>query len=264
MNIVFETSILFSENFPDISIELKQFFEAINILEFNLYIPKIALKELEQLYIKDVLKQINQINKSYNKLKPYAQEQIFIKLPDEDYLIAVYEKNVMDLLEKYNIKVIESPSLITNDLIEKAIKYSPPFKEDDKGFKDALILESILLYASDKRLNSIILVSGDKIFNSEEIKEDAKKNNINLIIMESLEQVNNYISQHVNKTVREFRKKEEKEVISALNLIRDDIDNYLKGNLEISFLDIFDLGLSGTLQRITNAKLKNIISAVGR
>lgn len=261
MNIVFETSILVSENFPDISIDLKQFFETANILKLDLYIPKIVLRELEQLYIENVFKQINQINKSYKELKPYAQEQIFIKLPDVDYLISVYEKNVMGLLEKYNIKVIEIPSLITNDLIEKAIKYIPPFKKDDKGFKDALILESILLHASNNRLNSIILVSGDKIFNSGEIKEYAEKSNINLIIMESLEQVKDYIYQFIDKALREMREQEEKKAISALTLIRDDIDIYLKDNLEISSIDIFDLGLSGTLQRITNSKLKNIISA---
>lgn len=99
-----------------------------------------------------------------------------------------YEKYIREGLE-YEIEElgnrdvkIEIIALDTNfdfnKLVKRAIKKNPPFegkdKVSDKGFKDAVLWET-LLYYKEKEVNrdeKIILYSNDKIFDQEKILEE--------------------------------------------------------------------------------------------
>jgi len=67
-------------------------------------------------------------------------------------------------------------------LIDKAVRRIPPFEGKDKGFKDAMIIESVIEYPVSTKTNNFVFVSSDKIFEDEAIAIVAKSKGIVLVL----------------------------------------------------------------------------------
>src|SRR4030042_3721566 len=99
-NIVFDTSALMSENFPDLSAAFRQLSEFAETLEIKLYIPDIVLQELQQKFIDRTFDSINKIRGEHKKLKKFVQEKINIVFPEMDALALAYKQQVESLILK--------------------------------------------------------------------------------------------------------------------------------------------------------------------
>lgn len=147
----------------------------------KLVIPQLVISELRKQQIDDCSDTV----KDLRKIKVTSQA---IELPQD------YEKtcdeifdNTLDSLHDGTVKIDIAPyppNEALQGLIQRAVSKQPPFegkdKESDKGFKDALIWESLLeykkrcakdvlvLYSKDKRITDSFLVKEYKeIFNEE-------------------------------------------------------------------------------------------------
>jgi hypothetical protein len=110
----------------------------------NFFIPEISFKEWVELHKNETDILINQIKRTYPQLQRNLQiEPLKFELPK------VSEAIVQSAMEKYineaEIKVIQTPQNIQiKNLIEMSIRHIAPFAEKDKGFKDTLILSTII------------------------------------------------------------------------------------------------------------------------
>lgn len=258
-NVVFDTEALFSENFPEMSASFRKLIELAGKLNIRLYIPEIVIRELEQKFIDGTEKSINGINSEYQKLKKIVQQKIDLSIPNLEVLKEVYVTEVQNLIKNNKLIIIPIPPANIGALIDKAVKRVPPFEGKDKGFRDAMIIESIIEYGVNNKIKTFVFISLDKIFEHEIVAKNARSKGIELYLQKRIKDINEKIFELVDQKLQEVIKEREKRALIFLKTQEDEINKYLKTNFEISEYDIGDL--SGLPLSMIEAKLVNIESA---
>ena len=142
----------------------------------KLVIPQLVISELRKQQIDDCSDTV----KDLRKIKVTSQ---VIQLPQD------YEKtcdevfdNTLDSLHDGTVKVDVAPyppNEALQGLIQRAISKQPPFegkdKESDKGFKDALIWESLLEYKKRNKKDVLVLYSKDKRITDSFLEKEYKE-----------------------------------------------------------------------------------------
>lgn len=140
----------------------------------EILLPRIVINELIQ---QQILGYNNEIEKIKNKKFP-----CFSVETHQDY--EKYLENILS--ERLNFYTLDKAIKITilpypqansfNYIIDRAIKKKPPFegleKISDKGFKDAVLWETILEYKKQYTDKAIVLCSNDGKFHSEDLRTE--------------------------------------------------------------------------------------------
>ena len=150
---------------------LDKYYKIIRTIELNsleeqvkIFFPEIVLLELlyhHKLRIEKKLSELNQLKKSFKNISD-------VNINGLDEFDISEHFNI--LKEKYyeELDIIEIPLSI--DLLEKLIGMSldkiPPFEKEksDKGFKDAILLISVMEYARSNHFDKYVIFSKDKVF----------------------------------------------------------------------------------------------------
>lgn len=186
--IIFDTNVLFRnyDRYADFThfsfssaldhiieeIEKRDIYDVVTIL-----IPKVVWQEMRQHNIEQYNKKLSEIQGTYSKFKfPFHTFEGEDKNYEEflDNQIKEYKKDL-----KTKMVTIEELSGPTRDcyysLVKRAYDKRPPFegkdRKSDKGFKDALLWESILQYKKKNPDKNIILYTNDVMF-SDELKQE--------------------------------------------------------------------------------------------
>lgn len=128
----------------------------------KLVIPQLVISELRRQQIDDC----SEVVRTLRKIKVTNQ---VIELPqDYEKICDLIFDETLDRLHDGTVKVDVAPyppNEVLQGLIQRAISKDPPFegkeKESDKGFKDALIWESLLDYKRLNPKNILVLYSRD-------------------------------------------------------------------------------------------------------
>ncbi len=191
--VVFDTNILFHSydkkgDFTKFSFNhtFENVVEMINQLDIYrqvvLVIPAVVWNEMKQQIIEAHNDKIREFR---NKISKFKFPEITVKdQGDTDYNI--YITSVIDhykeTLSTDINKVIELPIASENryqSIVKRAFGKQPPFegkeKKSDKGFKDALLWESIIEFTTEHNYSNIIYYTNDNVFNCELEKEFSKQ-----------------------------------------------------------------------------------------
>lgn len=91
-----------------------------------------------------------------------GEKKVLIQHCDEAQLLGSVEQCCRTQLESLGLRPVPNANPDLNGLIRLAVNKSPPFQDEDRGFKDTIILESILSHAVQENLSEILVVSADK------------------------------------------------------------------------------------------------------
>jgi len=159
---------------------LKKYDDAVSMIEINdivdyveIFIPEVVLLELANQHW-------DKINNRINNLKKLGEEfekvyNIEIKIHEDFNPKTHIEKIKDEIFENVNcIPVPENRETLFNEIFKMSLDKMPPFEQNgDKGFKDALILLSIIYFAKNREDTEYIFFSQDKIFkNNKDILEE--------------------------------------------------------------------------------------------
>lgn len=182
VNIFFDTNILYTsgdKGYDFSAFKLSSRFEnivdKIEVLNYSdevrILLPQVVFEELKK-------QQVDEYENKYKELKTLVNQfkslpNVTLELKDINYeeYLSKQKDLFIDKLGNYQIKVetLGHPSNDRfNNLIHRAYTKKAPFegvdKKSDKGFKDALLWESILEFAEKNNGNEFILYSCDKKF----------------------------------------------------------------------------------------------------
>lgn len=182
--VVFDTNILFKQynkrgNFKEFSFN-STFQNVIDMVnEFDIYehvsliIPDVVWNEMLEQEIKNHNEKLIEFKEKVDK---YEFPEVKIKIDNINYRnyletrISEYKKSI----QKNVNKIIGLPLPTKNrydSIVGRAFAKKPPFegkdKKSDKGFKDALLWESILEFAQSNDGANLVFYTNDKIFSSE-------------------------------------------------------------------------------------------------
>lgn len=242
--IIIDSNILFKRNYTDYSVfYLAKIYDDVvgkiqlnNVEEhFEVLIPEIAINELYRQQVehyndsiktlqtlKDKVNQIYEINIEVDSNFDYEK---FLKRKKEEYIKAKDVK-VLPICSKNRFE----------NIVIRALEKRPPFlgktKESDKGFKDALIWESILDFA-EKNNGDFIFLTSDKGFDEDLIAEfyDLVESHMKVIKKDDLNQLDKIIEEISNNQqaeknityINNYLENIKKELIS--DVIRKDFQN---------------------------------------
>ncbi len=234
------------------------------IEHITIAIPDVTWNELYHQRIQAFNKKNNELEKLLGTFKfPHIQYEI----STFDYKVYLNEQiNIFKKkLSNYSIKIIsiDLPSETRfQSIVRRAFSKRPPFegidKKSDKGFKDALIWESLLEFKAKYSKCKIILYSRDGLFNDVLSEEYKNLFSDNLILLNNEDDVKTQVAE-VQKSVNHLRKLDRDVVkyydelrsLVDYDLIKDVIfETELFKNFGSQIYDVSD---------ISKAKIKNVI-----
>ncbi|MBJ6364544.1 DUF4935 domain-containing protein [Staphylococcus hominis] len=255
--IIMDTNYLHLRDFKDYSkfelhtkyIDVQGRIERMDVTSlFKILIPEIVLEELKQQQLAKFREDFDNLNTLSNKFNNY---NIFnIELPEE----LDYEKYLSQKLSEYKSRnSIETIKLkrdkdTFNKIINKSIFKLPPFEgktsQSDKGFKDALIWETILEFAQINP-GQYYFLTADKRFEDKLKKEFnnlCKNSEIEFIPTKDLPDINQIIDNSSEEKInKEKFKRLEDALLTLLPNILDTLKNKTLNNITINNIPNYNI-----------------------
>ncbi|GAB6055545.1 hypothetical protein JCM15415_08610 [Methanobacterium movens] len=211
--IILDTNILqkgkkAKNDFSELSLDI--YYDSMNMIELNditdqlsVYIPEIVLLELSSHTLDRINDRINQLNEICAEFEHISG----INIEGHD---SFDSKTHIDRIKDFtlrNVNYIDIPedwSTLFDKVLEMALYKVPPFErgkgKSDKGFKDAIILLSLVEFAKEEDYTDFVVFSKDQAFKKNEaiLREFFhNETNKNLEIQQN-DNVTDYISNKYN------------------------------------------------------------------
>lgn len=220
-----------------------------NNLNHTIYIPEVVIDE----FVKQYKEEVDECTKLYNsslkkliKLKMMDPKSGLINSSYRDF-----EKKVYERLKELNVKVLDYPKTDHKTIVLKELYKKKPFKDSKKGYRDALIWESVKQFSkglkdSDKLIfisentNDFAVKGGGQLH--EDLEVDLTNAGINMKFVVYISRVDKYIediivkeSQQINLalgSLKETGKIEDLDVMENLEIYftKDSLNVYIKGD----------------------------------
>lgn len=179
-----------------------KFLDSINkILEFKLYIPEIVRLEMINHYIvtyEKIIIEIEEMKDNIVNLKRLFNDYITsynldLQFKNKNYE-EIIEESINEELKKHKIEEARFPRQSLERLVGKAINYEVPFRSSnsgsDIGFKDAVLLETVLENSPFSEDKTIVLFTGDGDFDDVLNLDESK----HIKIIKNFKEFEEYIS----------------------------------------------------------------------
>lgn len=166
--VFFDTNFLRKKNIDDFSkfnfgTQFEDFIDFLGTNDvvdyYKINISEITMEELKKQINDKYKEELLKLKESYNKFKNVHN----IKF-DEDASIKydeILKKLMRDYIEIYNINIVKTKNISLQNILNRAINKNKPFVGEngnsDKGFKDAVLWESIIEYAKRTENKRFIL-----------------------------------------------------------------------------------------------------------
>lgn len=262
--IYFDTDALVSAGFALDQPWLTELRSVANKYGISLFVAAVTIEEWRYRFANHLDKLVNQIRSSVRSMTKYGFDSFGIDpqqlpLPEK----AAVNEYVVRLFNNADIATIPTPELELSSLIFESIHSMTPFEEGDKGFRDTIILESILQHAKAEQSDRIMIVSRDKaILNSRDrfsndspsaifVRPDEAQD----CLRERANQENTAYIEHRDNRLHEFVQANREPVLQFLRLSQFDVtDWWLRGSLG-------DKDYAGNIKEIRRIEPKEITGA---
>lgn len=228
--IYIDTNILLQlpQNFE--SAEFERLKNLCDVFRISIVIPETVLKELTNKRKITVLDGKQNIDTSISKMEPFTSIHPLINwsIQEKDILLDV-EKTISNTIEKHNIKVVKTPDIDTNRLVDMAINQESPFRKEGRGFCDTVILFSILENAVQTRSSYHLFVSANKKdFDTEKVSKIADSFKIELQVVETLSDAVKILEQSFDELYTKFIDKQSNTAKLFLETQKQSISEFIK------------------------------------
>lgn len=145
MKVVLDTNIIFSD-FHLKGAKIKNLCESVKSTGDSVYIPAVVVDESINKYREKAQECKLKIDRSISDFKRLTGKEVEDS-PISDEFISIeakeYAENFKKQLRKLEIKIIPYPSTSHKELVKRDLARKKPFQESGKGYRDALIWESV-------------------------------------------------------------------------------------------------------------------------
>lgn len=201
-------------------------------LDITIAIPEIVAKEWMHYYIEERVKtNIEEFENMERKLKSdiTAKEDVTISI-NKEKILSDLEQYLLDRLKKEEIKIIKTPKIEMDLLIDRAVRKNKPFKDEDVGFKDTIILITLLDYANKFPEDGHLFITDDAVFHEDEIKKLALEKKMDLIILKSVQDANEYLRTYLREALKGIMERRSRNLNNFLMEQKTKIIDYIKQN----------------------------------
>lgn len=250
-------------------LELKNWAEQ---LKTEIAIPEVVMMEWHHDYQENLDKKTNQTSNNLKEIEILlGLKQKSFKLPDN------YKTLLARMLAKkmgqFGIKILPTPQNISlNEFVKMAAFKIRPFEEKgEKGFRDTIILYTILEDMKNKKFKNAVFITKDGIFLHVDVQAIVKKYGVNLDILGSFDEASTHIQGVMDEKVKQLIEEDKQRLVNFVKSHKEDIFKFIKETAEISEDFITKGGflsskteIFGKVENILNFEPVEIEGAFGR
>lgn len=113
------------------------------ILGHKVYIPEVVIYEVVKQYNEIVKEHINSFNKALKKLSELSSYPIIQTSIDGQKIVSNYRNELGNRIKQLGIGIIPYPNTAHKVMVARELERKEPFKDSTKGYRDALIWDSV-------------------------------------------------------------------------------------------------------------------------
>jgi len=243
-----ETSVLFQLPTDVITADLLRLKELCRLLMIPIVIPRVALDEWIATRKKDFLEKIESYENSRKKIINLNEKYlIHAELPpfdslifptDEETILNDIEKMLLSYLKNIEVIIAETPNIPLDHLLKMSINKIRPFEEKkEKGFRDSVILLTVLEFARKSPQGLHILVTNDGAYDHEDVYKRASSGNVKIVIKKSITDAIKYLNEFISETLKEYDKARAANLEDFLRSNKNKINEFIRG--QKAFINLF-------------------------
>ncbi len=232
-------------------------------LKFEIVISRVSWMEFlkeRKAQVSECINRIRRLQSSLEKLgqNPKELNAIENRVIDLDQNLAtVFEKKLANL----EIRILPLAKSDLEDLLRMSIESIPPFEDShEKGFRDSLIMFSILEAIRNHPEKNALLVSNDKLL-TEAILARQREYDTKISVVSDIGGAVAHFWGWVDGVIRNLRNKEKQEARDLLLKYRSEIEKAVDGIREFSVFDLPTSLLGGYVERILSLTFNDVNSA---
>ena len=143
------------------------------ILGHEIFIPEVVIDEIVKQYDEKAEEYINSFNKALKKLSDLSTSPITQTPIDAKGFISNYRNELNNRIKQLGIGIIPYPNTRHKIMVERELGKKKPFKDSTKGYRDALIWDSVMEHTQKYSSNCgiIFLTANSKDFANKDKKD---------------------------------------------------------------------------------------------
>jgi predicted nucleic acid-binding protein len=232
--VYFDTSVLRSIRFTLDDERISKFLDICRKSQVSLWVPDIVVTELASYYYREIQELKVSIEKACRRLniyQPLTSTSIGkVETPTADF------NNIKEKLIKYceesGITCIPNAECDIGKLSTDAALRRTPFDESGRGFRDAVILETVFVHARSQRKKPILILSKDGDFKEVDLQSRGKKSGIEVHRVATLEDAGQLINKRYMDDFWSWIKERQDKVVVLAEKDREAIFNYVRDNFK--------------------------------
>lgn len=205
----------------------------------NLRIPLFTVRLCVDEYLFDKAGEIevglHQLEARIKDVAPYVLEPPKISLPpDVEAIVAELEPRVLSSLTRHGVEVVANAEVPQDTLVMMSVRKTRPFEEKrEKGFRDTIILYSVLEHAKACGFDSIVLVALDKVFGHSDVQAIAEGLGVTLNVAQTPEEAVAVLEEFQSKELVVWLARRKSILAKFLRSQSDVILAYVRNNVQI-------------------------------
>jgi hypothetical protein len=262
--IIIESTALFQLGWQLEHVDFSDLLQWRKLLKSDIAVSRVSWLEFLRERKKQVAESLVRVRQLRSSLEKLGQDATGLKTIEErlaeldETLVSVFEEK----LSKLGIQILPLANTDLESLLQMAVENVPPFEQsNEKGFRDSLIMFSILdVLRGHPELNALI-VSNDKLFTLGILAKQGDYGTVVNVVTDLKEAVA-YISGFVSQVVRALRSKEKQEAKELLLKYRPEIVKAVSEIRELSYFDLPSAAVSGGhVEQVLSLKFDDVDSA---
>jgi hypothetical protein len=242
---------------PTPSAQLLQVMNQAEKLGFPLCLPEVVIQELEGHWIRELVEEWSGANGQIGNLNKKARSVVrFDKLPalpGHDQLRSELRALVADFNKRF--RIVPTTQRPLAEFVSLAITRGATFKDEGRGFQDAVILCSVVDDMTTNGFAGAFIVTQDGAFKSSGAAALAGAAGVTLKVVTTLDELEGLLREHFNAIVRDYYDQEHRELMEALKQRMSDLETYIVENLTVA---PGDLQVAGTVKKIESLQVVSI------
>jgi hypothetical protein len=231
--VYFDTSILRQHSFSSLKQGLARFLKARETYPFDCFVPEAALREWAAHVARVLDERVTAMAAAVKNLRKVDSSLLWeYSAPwgrdSKAYARSLLEKEVLAA----SLSVVPTPAVDVERLLTMSIDVEAPFDKAGRGFRDAVILETVLNHARG-RFSSILLVSADNDF-SEQALEAVSVESFTIRRARDLNHALELINEKYLASVRAMNRTAQEEFLAYLRHHREEFLRSLRYELRPS------------------------------
>lgn len=160
MRIVLDTCVI-CRDFRMSKSAFRVFLDGLSRAGYSLHIPKLVCDEVLNKYAEELRSRADGIGRAIAKLERFTGHEFGRPLSDADLqdLLNEYTELLNAKFTAVQTDFLDYPDISHETLVSRALKRRKPFSESGKGYRDALIWETILHLATSGEMQPIAFIS---------------------------------------------------------------------------------------------------------